>query len=535
MDSSIDLGQTVFSSSVSGLTLSLRACASVQIASQGPFSRFNSEHLKESLLAGNIWMDQAPATKLNILITSDPALHTPFSDLVSRLGDAICKAKMWSELGLCVSYRSCIQRASSPIIELSFGIQKRIEPSENPERERLPAILKKPLGDIRPPIDIPTARLLSVNLIVYYTLSRRCIQPYAPCPVNSGIFLEEPHNDDDDIIPDYEDLHYERLSCPSSSTLANQENSSSVPNTGSEGFLNPQILGTLFQNAFRTLVWGDASQPNENQPGAESYHSLSEIAPAIFKPRYERLHPSASYYTSAMNQRSRLIPSIAKSLASMIELSDDQDPKEKFSVLEAPHTFSSGAQSGATQTEDTKRILKTKLWRIAQRGLLKAPTPKQLCTPRRFFDLQHESEHDRRSQDEPLLSETASEATVYFEDACDEYDYSRHPSHDEEHFYLDNHDEFLLELDLNDMRDEISEMMLEDSIHGDITAPGQRNGISRRPSYTSMIQCSEGHASDDELLSVSEEVYSSQTTFADFTRSFAERFSSECDEQMLCG
>lgn len=93
MNYSINLGQKVFSTLVSDLTLSLQASASMLLP-PGILVLRDSEHLKQLLCGGEIWVSQAPELKFNIRIASLDDLHPSFSHFVSQLGDSTCRAKV---------------------------------------------------------------------------------------------------------------------------------------------------------------------------------------------------------------------------------------------------------------------------------------------------------------------------------------------------------------------------------------------------------------------------------------------------------
>lgn len=115
-----------------------------------------------------------------------------------------------------------------------------------------------------------------------------------------------------------------------------------------------------------------------------------------------------------MSQRSRLLPSIAKSLTSMLNLSDNQALKEKLASATAVRQPDLRLSSPIKGGNNTKAILKMRLWSIAQKGLYYAPTPKGL---RASSSLPMASQ-DEQSQDETLLSEAILGETEYFNDDC---------------------------------------------------------------------------------------------------------------------
>ncbi|KAL2833382.1 hypothetical protein BDW59DRAFT_156878 [Aspergillus cavernicola] len=537
MSCSIDLGQKIFPSSVSDLNLSLRASASIQLPSQSP-ALGDSEHLKKALCSGNLWVYQAPELILSICIGFGSESHRSFAHFASQSGDTICKAKMWSELGLSVLYKSCIQRASSTI-ELSFGIQKRLGPPENTRPPRLPNILKN-LGNLHPFADVPTACITSIDVVLEYDYHHhRHIGPSTPSPTISAAILEEADDEDHDMIQtiDHDDLDCDGLYGPPSSIPNGQEIRDSVSEEelkiskgkwDSDSYhmferFDSKELVTLFREGLKALVWGDASQDNENQARTDAFHSLSRIAPSVFKSRY----------SDAMNQRSRLISSIAKSLASMIELSDNQQLKGKLASLQTSHNTELG-MSTLPPLEDTKTILKTRLWRIAQNKLYKTPTPKQLNPLHSFFD----TEQNDHSQDENLLSETVTEETVYFNDDLDAFNHG--PD-----LYPDDSDDLGLkfdDFDFDETGETASSMILEDTRTERSAKTSEeclllmeidRGSETISPSYTRHDNIESDH--DIAIYDSLEEVDSSQTFFSDHLQLFAEKSVSEhCEEMLWC-
>ncbi|KAL4873158.1 hypothetical protein BDV12DRAFT_192651 [Aspergillus spectabilis] len=421
MSCSIDLGQRDFSSSVSDLKLSLHAFASILLSPESPFLHDSeSEHLKEALCSGDIWVFQASEVKFEILISSSSDLHLSLAHLIPQLGESICKAKMWSDLGLDVLYRSCIleQEQPSSTYSLSFGIQKRIGPPEKTKAARLPKILRN-VGEAIPPNDIATARITSIGVRLEYKHNHRhCITGIAQTKLQhqrDGT-IQSPESSDCDRMA-YLPKRISTTAEISEFTLdeyimgANEElepaNQPLPESFGSSEF------GTLFRDGLRTLVWGDVRRRGQRkQTETEGFRSLSSIAPSVFKPGYRE----------AMNQRARLMPSIAKSLTSLLKLSDNQALKDRVaSVIVAPDSFSS---SPTLMTEDhTKAMLKTRLWSIAQKRLHHAPTPKQLKPSNTFLD----PEQNEQLRDEILLSETP---TFDEENEALQYEFGLHSDSD---------------------------------------------------------------------------------------------------------
>lgn len=109
------------------------------------------------------------------------------------------------------------------------------------------------------------------------------------------------------------------------------------------------------------------------------------------------------------------MPSIAKSLTTLLKHSDNQTLKNTvFSALPIRDPRS-GNQIASPSDDETKSALKKRLWAIAQKRLYQAPTPKHL---KHSLSSLHDSNRTVQDQDkdETLLSEAITEETVYFDD-----------------------------------------------------------------------------------------------------------------------
>jgi hypothetical protein len=212
---------------------------------------------------------------------------------------------MWSDLDLSVVYKSCIHKLeqASPTIELSFGIQKRLENPEKVAGRKVPNILKDP-GDLIPPADMRTACITSIDVTLEYSrVDDQRLRTYTPYCIASRALHKETYAEEDDIIPINElgDLGWDGVHCLLGSTSTSRGSSDSIPGEefrsskegwGSDCYLLSELpnsldLEALLREGFRTMVWGDATQEgNKNQPGTENFLNLSRIAPLVFKPGY---------------------------------------------------------------------------------------------------------------------------------------------------------------------------------------------------------------------------------------------------------
>ncbi|KAL2852818.1 hypothetical protein BJY01DRAFT_86731 [Aspergillus pseudoustus] len=424
MSYTIQLGESVFSSPVSDLKLSILASATILLPSDSPILHWETQRLKGLLCAGSLWVLQAPELKMVISVVCTPDLDESTAHFASQLGDAIREAKIWSELGLSTLYKSCIQTLehASPKFELSFGMQRRIDLTERASARWVPKILRN-LGDFLPPPGVPTACITSVDIHLKYDRTYRGGRGYGVSSTEIGLLSEKLQGFEDllQMIEfhnmNHDQIHPSLLSIPNVSAIPDMIFDGSFqiletePGLESSFFSqawNLQDLASLFQDGLRTLVLGQEKRRNDcNPPMPESLQSLSGIAPVVFKPRH----------SEAMNQRGRLISSIAKSLASMMKLSNNLSFRERLANTNGSHE-SDGEIPISPDTGDPKMFLQTKFWRIAQKRLYNTPIPKQLNHRRIFLEWGENKQH----KDGDMLLEDSVERTDCIGDAYGDYD-----------------------------------------------------------------------------------------------------------------
>ncbi|KAE8323354.1 hypothetical protein BDV39DRAFT_182360 [Aspergillus sergii] len=163
-------------------------------------------------------------------------------------------------------------------------------------------------------------------------------------PKNSGVTprMERPHRVD-------EVVGHSKSSAPGSILLANDT-------------CQVSEFISLFNLGFSTLV-RDNPPRNCKYPILEKskLQSLSRIAPSVFSPRYRE----------AMNERSQLIPLIAKSMCSILKSTRNKSLQDKAAALEASQRCQLEDLSAIPDVMDPKTIIMTSLWCIAQKKLYK--------------------------------------------------------------------------------------------------------------------------------------------------------------------
>ncbi|KAL4740306.1 hypothetical protein BDV11DRAFT_214467 [Aspergillus similis] len=452
----------------------------------------NLELLKELLLSGDIWVSQAPEIRLDIRITFVPDLHPSFARFVSQLGDSICKAKMWSDLELSVSYKSCVYGPEeTPTYILSFGIQKCFGLVQR-TTPRSPKVLKD-VSDAIPPGEIPAAHITSIDVRMDYSHNtNQCTRSWQQGCDDGGHNIVQLvqfnervcqgaywPNDNLTII----EGDNGRLEIDAEGTSEDWEHSD---HSISKKFPFSEF-GALFHEGLNILIYGDtALRRRKNQTGPDDFKSLSKIAPSVFKLGYRK----------AINQRSRLIPSIAKSLASMLKRSNDQTLRDKLAVGETVLNSDLRSPVSSTGGDSIKGMIKMRLWTIAQKRFYSTPTLKH---SRSCSDHVLGTDGDNEAWDETLLSETMTEELVYIGnnpvDADNDLDFHSDICSNDNGLYLDS--------DVEKAEGESHSMILED-FHTEPSVPIDK--LTPTPPYTrtSSVPLSfgdrNGTDSDQEML-----------------------------------
>ncbi|KAL2002376.1 hypothetical protein VTN02DRAFT_83 [Thermoascus thermophilus] len=103
---------------------------------------------------------------------------------------------------------------------------------------------------------------------------------------------------------------------------------------------------------------------------AECVRNLSDIAPAVFSPGYR----------DAVSQRACFVPVIAKTLTSMLNKTSSQSLQRRLSALQglAISQYGDNLTCGASNTPDTRSMIKCLLWRILQKGVYRPQAARKL-------------------------------------------------------------------------------------------------------------------------------------------------------------
>ncbi|GLA56983.1 hypothetical protein AtubIFM54640_000645 [Aspergillus tubingensis] len=189
--------------------------------------------------------------------------------------------------------------------------------------------------------------------------------------------------------------------------LLESEQSSPLPTPTEESFeeIPPkeqrEQLYDLFSIGLESLLFGRTASINRGQPQSKKLQPLSQIAPSVFTPNYHRVRPittttrtTNSPLHQEMSQRSTLIPSITKSLSSILKLPNHQSLQFKLGKLNDNNTSQSATAN--TDTNSIRNTISASLFRIAQKQLYKPQASRKL----RFQS--PSPNHQRKDQPSPV-------------------------------------------------------------------------------------------------------------------------------------
>ncbi|GFF61043.1 hypothetical protein IFM62136_04872 [Aspergillus lentulus] len=383
---------------------------------------------------------------MHVVVTTRSHFSEPVPSFISHVGDIIRKSKLWSDLDLAVLLRSCDRLSgsdNSTTIKLSFGLRRKAgRPSTN-------RFLRVPIsaqhdGDAAPPANIHTAYLSTINVFLEVYDSNKVRQEYfqlapnLPISVPPKTFIANPKQwSTIEGLQGFPKLPVMQTDCvdefmDSSTRLFLEELGDMKDDYRMEEDPDRQIyneLDQLFRKGFRSLIVDRCRQSDTGtqSSGDRVLQPLSRIVPSVF----------SLGYREAMNQRSHLIPSIAKSLASVLKTSRNPTLQSRLNDLQALHN----SQTEASQTPrstDFRAAMQTALWKIAQKQLYDPRASRKLSAS----DAVTTSADDLRGAEEDLLSE------VGMDDFHDDLNSENHEIYDSDYYLGSNsEDQELMEED----------------------------------------------------------------------------------------
>ncbi|GFF27040.1 hypothetical protein IFM61606_09873 [Aspergillus udagawae] len=147
-------------------------------------------------------------------------------------------------------------------------------------------------------------------------------------------------------------------------------------------------LDQLLRKGLRSLI---VEKCDTHTPSSDrDLQPLAKIVPSVF----------SLGYREAMNQRSHLIPSIAKSLASLLKTTRDPTLQSRINGLQALHNPRTEVSQATGQT-DFRAAIQTALWKIAQKQLYDSRASRKL----KALDVVTTSADHYREAEEDLLLE----------------------------------------------------------------------------------------------------------------------------------
>ncbi|GIK03672.1 hypothetical protein Aspvir_007746 [Aspergillus viridinutans] len=341
---------------------------------------------------------------MHVIATARAHFPESVPSFISHVGDIIRKSKLWSDLDLAVLRRSCgcfSGSDDSTIIKLSFGLRRKAGRPSN-------RICRVPISaqhdvDAAAPANIHTAYLSTINVFLEVYDSNQARQEYfplapkLPIPIPSETFIVKPKQwgaikslprlpvTETDCVDEFMD---------SSTKLFLEELEDMKDDYRMEEDRDSQTyheLDQLLRKGLRSLIVERHREGDTRTPSSDrDLQPLARIVPSVF----------SLGYREAMNQRSHLIPSIAKSLASVLKTTKNPTLQSRINELQALHNPRTEV-SQATGSTDFRAAIQTALWKIAQKQLYDSRASRKLSAS----DAVTTSADHYRGAEEDLLSE----------------------------------------------------------------------------------------------------------------------------------
>ncbi|GAT25556.1 similar to An04g01400 [Aspergillus luchuensis] len=330
----IDLGEDRLSSLNSTIDLNIHASAQVLIPEDTGLT--DAACIERLLKSQDLWVFQTPELKLYISVNIDASIVLSASTFASSVGEMMCSSKVFS-WSASESY-SHLHYGDVTSFKLIIGIQRDL--SQSKTRPTRKTTLFDYLDDIHPPDYIKTSTQDTISFDPQPDL-----YTYNPGNTQATSFIDE----------------LEGLLESEQSPLTPTESFQNIPAKEQREQLN-----NLFTIGLEALLFGCTAPSNQSDLQSKKRQPLSQLAPSVFNPNYHR----------EMSQRSTLIPSITKSLSSILKLPNHQSLQSKLGKLNNGNTLHpTGAN---TDTNSIRNTISASLFRIAQKQLYKPQASRKL-------------------------------------------------------------------------------------------------------------------------------------------------------------
>ncbi|RAH74567.1 uncharacterized protein BO66DRAFT_388039 [Aspergillus aculeatinus CBS 121060] len=387
MEATIDLGRADFHSSDSTSTLTMNVSIFIQ-SRRRPQIAARDMHLIHLMTMRMAWVTEAPEIKLNLFINAHNIPNVTVSTFVPVVGEMLCNAKLWKELGLVIMYKSCeyFDQKTPPSFQLAFGIGRSLtQPALLPTvSRRVPRAMQTP-GDLIPPPYIETISISTININLDFMPTDPEVQPHppalimaslgemawkAPSPEFEELVLESTTFQSSELdkgdIPEFSDTRdfTEELAdmdnSPDSTVLSSPPTEPAARSCNA----NHQALHHLLRAGLSYLLIGNSHEQGQTEPDPATVQlqSLSRMAPSVFSPGY------------SMCQRSLLITSLVKSLTSMLKLPMNHSLRQIVSSMKVAYV----PDSLPLTAVDMGNIIHAAFWTLAQKQLYKAEASQKL-------------------------------------------------------------------------------------------------------------------------------------------------------------
>ncbi|PYI29330.1 hypothetical protein BP00DRAFT_496754 [Aspergillus indologenus CBS 114.80] len=447
METTIDLGRADFHSSDSTLTLTMDVSIFIQ-SHRRPQSAARDMPLIQLMAMGRVWVAEAPEIKLNLFINAHNVPNVTVSTFVPVVGEMLCNAKLWKELGLAIMYKSCeyLDQKAPPSFQLAFGVGRSLtQPALlTTVSRRVPKVLQAP-GKLIPPPYIESIRISTINITLdFMSTYPEVVQPHPPALIMAsygemawkapGPELEELELESTFQSSQLGERNISELSntrdfteeladmddSPDSTILSSPPTEPAVRSSN----VNHQALHHLLRAGMSYLFVGNSPEQGQTEPEPETgqLQSLPRMAPSVF----------SLGYNEAMSQRSLLIASLVKSLASMLKLPMNHSLQQIVNSAKAAY-IPDDVPLTAVFTGD---ILHAAFWALAQKQLYEAEASQKLS---RIDEFEPTILDESQAYESLLMTDPMEEIPNWFNHATtEEFDRSSE-------YYLGTEDYFELD------------------------------------------------------------------------------------------
>ncbi|OJJ44737.1 hypothetical protein ASPZODRAFT_726250 [Penicilliopsis zonata CBS 506.65] len=407
----VELGVSNFQFTDSEIDISLKTTTKLLFSSNYSDITGSNKAFSDLVDSGAIFVTPASETQLyiHIKVQSCTVILTP--SVLTQVERAFRDAKLWLNTGLLPVHKEYKHRRESEghiAMSMNITLNRTINTLFPASLLRIP-LRAIDTQDARPPDGIPTASISSIEISLETVVSNPETVMKACSPA-----LRTDSNDVSTSVSKSEiakipkNLSKSR-SAFSQNTWQTMGSELLEEHAGQEDYTETtdcqllprkdleigQHICRLIDTAFRSLMTSNFKVTRGIKCTTDTTRKLPQIAPAMFR----------CGYSDAINHRNIFIPQIARAATSILKKSKNVVLQKKLSLLEESY-WSQCRNIGLTPpVTDTRAMVKTFLWRVAQRGLQNLK-PSRGLNPLEFEPSLPETIIDGVSRLDSILEET---------------------------------------------------------------------------------------------------------------------------------